>query len=117
MMMAPLHSVHHADGTTYLMFVGRIDPASADEFRRVLFDAADIRPRRTILALRVLVFVDSSGIAVLVAARSVFHRYGLVLRLADPRRQLRGAVTAGGMFDVLTSAKLARVEGRNRPAD
>jgi anti-anti-sigma factor len=115
-MMALLNLVRHAGGTTCLISVGRIDSACADEFRRVLFDAADVQPRRTIVGVRVLMFADSSGIAALFAARCRFHRYGLAVRLADPRRQLRQTLTVGGVFDVLTRTALAPSDDRSRPA-
>ncbi|CAL9335326.1 Anti-sigma-B factor antagonist [Streptomyces sp. enrichment culture] len=70
-----------ADGVRVLTLAGEIDHTTAGVFRRALA-AEDGCARRTVLDLRGVTFMDSSGINVLVAANNAARAHGGWLRLA-----------------------------------
>jgi anti-sigma B factor antagonist len=56
------------DGSPVIVLRGELDISSADTVREALTGVLDSRPERLVFELGELVFIDSSGIAVLVLA-------------------------------------------------
>ncbi len=92
-------SVRIADGTTHLVLAGDLDIASAPDVEACL---ATVRPLRAPLVVDVsrLLFVDSSGLRALMAARHAADEdVGLPVTLVGCSDMLRKLLTLSGLND------------------
>jgi anti-sigma B factor antagonist len=106
--VALLHTVSRVDTTAHVVLAGEVDLSTADELRDVLFDTLARRPRAVAVDLRGLVFLDSSGISALVAARHAAVAHGAALYVTEPRGQVLRVLSISGVLPTLTEADPAR---------
>jgi anti-anti-sigma factor len=77
------------DGDPVIVLRGELDISSADAVRQTLSGVLDSRPERLVFELGELVFIDSSGIAVLVLASNsvetveLHHTQQIVSRIVE----------------------------------
>jgi anti-anti-sigma factor len=98
------HTVDHIGSEITIVLVGEADLANADQLRQVLFDAVAQLPMRITVDLRGLVFIDSSGIAVLVAARRAAMEHQCTFRVTKPQGPVLRVLTVAGVLAALTQA-------------
>ncbi|WP_030202574.1 STAS domain-containing protein [Streptomyces sp. NRRL S-87] len=87
---SPGIEVETRGGTAVVRPYGEMDIARADGFRQAVFEALTGEPRLSdvVVDLQHLVFCDSSGLNVLLDARTAVAASGQSLHLAAPRRQM-----------------------------
>ncbi|MYT03248.1 MULTISPECIES: STAS domain-containing protein [Streptomyces] len=89
-----------ADGVHVLALAGEIDHTTADTFRQAL-TADDKFPRHAVVDFRDVIFMDSSGINVLVAANNAAHAKGGSLRLAHTPARVLDLLHVVGLADII----------------
>jgi anti-anti-sigma factor len=77
------------DGRTVISAAGVMDYWNVDPLRKVLESAVSVRLAQVVLDLHEVTFVDSTGLALLVAADQSVRQQGGSLRLACPQEQLQ----------------------------
>lgn len=91
-----LHVQGRIDGGTVIVVRGDLDYGAADRFRACVEQALQPPPGTVHLDLRLVTFVDSSGIGALVSAHRLAERAGARLVLENlPAPVLRTLRTAG----------------------
>jgi anti-sigma B factor antagonist len=85
-----------ADGGALITVRGEIDMATAPQLRDLLGQLIDAGSRRIVLDCRELAFLDSSGIGVLVAARSRLSDEGEMV-LDSPQAHVRKVLEITGV--------------------
>ncbi|MGC9667495.1 STAS domain-containing protein [Planosporangium sp. 12N6] len=98
------HTVDHADGEVTIVLAGEVDASSGAHLRDVLFDALAGRPARITVDVRGLVFIDSTGIGTLIAARQAARRHGCRFVVTNTRGQVRRVLSIAGVLAALTTA-------------
>lgn len=85
--MTPLFSANvvHLDGNAVVMLVGELDIESARVLERVLDELTENGPPEILLDVSNLDFIDSSGIAVLIAAQERLGAKDRYLRVRSPK--------------------------------
>jgi anti-anti-sigma factor len=96
------HAASRADSEVTIVLAGEADVSSADQLRDVLFDAVAQRPGRITVDVRGLVFIDSTGIGTLVAARQAALQHRCALQVANTRGQVRRVLSIAGVLTALT---------------
>ncbi|GFH36889.1 STAS domain-containing protein [Streptomyces pacificus] len=91
---------------TILHIRGELDLVSSPEIRRHVHDAVAVGRRHLVLDLSGVVFCDSSGVGVLIAARRLLHSCRGRLRLILPAR---GAVEGSHVNRVLAALGVRRL--------
>jgi anti-anti-sigma factor len=86
-----------ANGDQVLVLSGELDISNADSFRQVVEEVVAEKLQRLVFDLTGLMFVDSSGIAVMVYCANNIQ--DVVLRHASPI--VRRVVEATGLADIL----------------
>ncbi|GGZ25942.1 anti-sigma factor antagonist [Streptomyces inusitatus] len=103
-------------GWTVLRVRGELDLVSSPEVRREVHAAVAAGHREVVLDLSDVLFCDSSGVGVLIAARRLLHSCGGRLRLVLPDRgpaegshvnRVLGALGVRRLFDVYADASSA----------
>lgn len=92
--------------------IGELDMAGERRVRAAVGRALDARPRTLTLDLSGLRFTDCTGLSVMVWARNRLAEHGGVLRLRDPRPNVRRLLTFAGLDPLVTE----RSDGRPRGA-
>lgn len=77
-----------ADGWTVLAVPGELDFYSAGDFDKLLAPITAEPGRRVVLDMREVVFMDSTGLRVLLGAARDLRDSGGLLRLAGPREHV-----------------------------
>ncbi|HJQ43234.1 MAG TPA: STAS domain-containing protein [Jatrophihabitantaceae bacterium] len=85
------------DGEVVLHIAGEVDISSISALREAINRAIELAPRRLVLELSGLTFMDSSGIAVILTAA---EQIGAV-ELHNPTEIIRRLITLSGLADVL----------------
>ncbi|MFE7129957.1 STAS domain-containing protein [Streptomyces sp. NPDC057638] len=93
-------------GWFVLRIVGELDLVSSPEVRRQVHAAVAAGRRDVVLDLGEVVFCDSSGVGVLIAARRLLHSCGGRLRLVLPAR---GAAEGSHVNRVLAALGVRRL--------
>jgi anti-sigma B factor antagonist len=100
--------VLHGDQETLMSLSGELDLSSAPALRELLAGAfADDRPRRTVLDLSDLIYLDSTGLSIFVSAHKRAAASGAEFCLANPNpsvRQLFKITALDRFFTILDSA-------------
>ncbi|HZQ16555.1 MAG TPA: STAS domain-containing protein [Gaiellaceae bacterium] len=81
--------------TVVVNLVGELDLYNAEEVRAGLLDALALEPRRIVVDMADVAFVDSTALGVLIEARSRLGRDGLLL--AAPQIETRRALQVSGL--------------------
>lgn len=86
---------------------GELDVCSAPDLRAALVDVTARKPRRIVLELSELRFIDSSGLHVLVRARTAAQEFGGVVEIAGPSAAVTRLLRITGLdtdFPIATDA-------------
>ncbi|NJC72197.1 STAS domain-containing protein [Planosporangium thailandense] len=102
------HAVERHEDEVTVVFAGEAVLGTAREFRDALFDAVAERPVRVVVDLRGLIFIDSTCVGALVAARQAAINQGRRLVVTHPRGQVLKVLRTAGVLGSLTG---------DRPAD
>lgn len=82
---------------------GELDTYTVPELDRALSDVVgEGRPRRIVVDLRGLEFIDVTGVGALVSANNGAHRAGSELVLRGPNKQARKLLEITGLDQVFT---------------
>ena len=105
----------YSSGCLTVRFVGELDHAAAAGAMRAVASAAEeFLPRRCVLDLSGLTFMDSSGIAVILRAERLLSAFRAELLVAAPPEQARRVLELAGMSRLLISAESGRKEVTSR---
>jgi anti-sigma B factor antagonist len=91
----PIRSVESLDGSVVLHLAGELDLYNADEVRGALAEAVESDPKRIVIDMSEVQFVDSTALGVLIEARSKLGRSDLVL--AGPQLETRRTLQVSGL--------------------
>jgi anti-sigma B factor antagonist len=110
----PVHGVETADGTVVVHLCGELDLYNADELRDALEAVLEPRPKRVVVDLERVDFIDSTALGVLIEARlRLENARGFVLAApgVEPRRTLEvsGIAEHFGLFDSVEAALAAPI--------
>lgn len=86
-----------------LVVRGEIDLVNADDFRERIESLLDEGGSPTLVDLSAVSFIDSSGVAALVAARGRADSAGIELVLVDPSPQTRTVLEVTGLWTHFTT--------------
>jgi anti-sigma B factor antagonist len=90
----PVRAIENVDGAVVVRLTGELDLHDADEIRAALVQAATGSPRRIVVDLSHVEFVDSTVLGVLIEARS---RIGTSFALAAPQHETRRTLQVSGL--------------------
>lgn len=95
--------ITHDDGRCLtLRLLGELDHAAAQEAMPCIEDAVEeYLPRRCVLDLSGLSFMDSSGIAVILKTDRLLRQTGGVLALCGVPRQVRRVLDVAGLTNIV----------------
>jgi anti-sigma B factor antagonist len=111
---SPVRSVSIDGEATVVALSGELDLYNAEEVRSALHEAADSAPRRLVVDLGLVEFVDSTTLGVFVEARRRLPNQNAFL-LAAPGRDVRRSLEVSGLdrhfalYDSVDAALAARV--------
>jgi anti-anti-sigma factor len=103
--------VAHCDDHAVVVVRGEIDMATADEFRAALDDAIDASGRVEV-DLEATTFMDSSGLAVLLAAHRRLGRTPQAIVLRNASRPIRMVLRVSGVAALLDVQAAGDGDGR-----
>ena len=92
---APVRAVETVNGSVVVRLAGELDLYNAEEIRAALARAIEASPRRVVVDLADVEFVDSTALGVLIEARSKLGRDGLAL--AAPQLDTRRTLQVSGL--------------------
>jgi len=92
----PVSAVHERDGAVVVELAGELDLYNAHSVRDALLGQAERAPKRLVVDLSRVTFIDSTGIGVLIEARSRLANRQAFL-LASPRLETRRALEISGL--------------------
>jgi anti-anti-sigma factor len=92
---APVRAVETVDGSVVVRLGGELDLYNAEEVRAALTQAIEGSPRRVVVDMAEVEFVDSTALGVLIEARSKLGRDGLAL--AAPQLDTRRTLQVSGL--------------------
>jgi anti-anti-sigma factor len=89
------------DGETTVVLVGELDMASSPDLAKVLETVVENGPTEVVLDFSGLSFIDSSGLAVLVAAQKTMGEHGRHLSVQSARRHALRVFEIAGLQEFL----------------
>jgi anti-sigma B factor antagonist len=92
---APVRAVEAVNGSVVIRLAGELDLYNAEEVRAALAQAIDSNPRRVVVDMADVEFVDSTALGVLIEARAKLGREGLAL--AAPQLDTRRTLQVSGL--------------------
>lgn len=98
-------AVRRAPGRTTVSLGGELDLATVWQLRVVLDAVVAERPRRLLLELAAVSFIDVTGLAVLVRTQQELASAGGTLTLRQPSRMLRRLLTVLDLTDTLPTER------------
>ena len=103
----------YSSGCLTVRLVGDQDhAAAAGAMRTVTVAAEEYRPRRCVLALSGLSFMDSSGVAVILRAKRMLSATGAELVVSSPPEQARRVLELAGLSPLLVDPERKEVNSR-----
>src|SRR5262249_46729200 len=109
--MSELRVIDAAGDVTVVALVGRLDLAGTEELSLRFTAAVSARKRPAIVDLNEVTFLASLGMRMLISAARALRLSGSRLVLGNPQRRVHDALDAGGLLDLLPTAR-GEVEGR-----
>jgi len=91
----PVRGIEQRDGSVVVRLAGELDLYNADDVRRALAQAIDGSPKRVVVDMADVEFVDSTALGVLIEARSKLGRSDLLL--AGPQLETRRTLQVSGL--------------------
>jgi anti-anti-sigma factor len=92
---APVRAVEAVNGAVVVRLAGELDLYNAEEVRNALTRAIEGSPRRVVVDMADVEFVDSTALGVLIEARSKLGRNGIAL--AAPQLDTRRTLQVSGL--------------------
>ena len=92
----PVAGVDRQDGAVIVRLAGELDLYNTPVVRQVLLDLCEEQPGRLVVDLEQVTFVDSTGLGVLVEARSRLRDRGALV-LAAPGLEVQRALQISGL--------------------
>jgi anti-sigma B factor antagonist len=108
--VALAYTVERLPERVTVVFAGEADTTAADRFQRVLFDLVASPGPSIVVDIRALVFIDSTSVGILMAARRAAHHHGRALRIANPRGQVLRVLQVAGVLGVLSTASSPTID-------
>ena len=103
----------YSSGCLTVRFVGELDhAAAAGAMRAVTVAAEEFLPRRCVLDLAGLSFMDSSGVAVILRAKRMLSATGAELVVSSPPEQARRVLELAGLSPLLVDPERKEVNSR-----
>ena len=93
--------VTHAGDTVTVSLIGEVDVLTVDRVRVALTEALTARPRRIVVDLAELSFIDSTGLGALIFGFQRARDLGIGFRLAHPTRGVRQVLVLSGLLEVV----------------
>lgn len=81
--------IDHDNETLNVRIVGEVVADTCGDLRLAIMENVSRKPRRIVLRLPEVTFMDTSGIGVLVGLRAHLKSKGIALELADPSPKVR----------------------------
>jgi anti-sigma B factor antagonist len=100
-----INTMRGSDGAVVVEIRGEIDLASTDRLRRVLRDAARIRPTAVIVDLLYVTFIDSTGIGALAAGYNAARAYGVPFEVRQARPFILTQLRQTGLYEALVDGR------------
>ena len=98
-----LHTALRAEGSdVWVDTSDEIDMFTSSKLEKAVADGLTTHPARIYLDMRLVSFIDSSGLTVLVRCHRLAARQGCRLIVHSPTRQVDRALTFGGLDQYLT---------------
>jgi anti-anti-sigma factor len=94
--------VHGDDGVTTIALAGEIDLVAAPEVRTYVSGALAESPRRLVIDLSNVTFIDSTGVQALVVAHQTTRLLKVELVLVPGQPQVMRTLELAGVEDLLT---------------
>ncbi len=91
----PVIGVESRDGAVVVRLAGELDLYNAEEIRTALAETIRTKPRRIIVDMAAVEFIDSTALGVLIEARSQLGQDGL--HLAAPQLETRRTLQISGL--------------------
>ena len=101
------------DDVTVVTATGLLNMAAAPELRQAIHDALDPAPRRILVDLAAVEFIDSSGLGALIAGLRAARDAGGDLRIAAPGPQVAMVLQLSNLDRVLISTPTAEAAYRD----
>jgi len=94
-----------------VVLAGEADSTVGEQFHAALFGVVTGPHPRIVIDLRGLVFIDSTSLGILLAARHAALCHGNVLRIAHPRGQVLRVLQVAGLLSVLSATGSSEAHG------
>jgi anti-sigma B factor antagonist len=92
-----------ADGSIVIDIRGEVDVSCAERLRQILTDAAALRPKRVVVDLLHVTFIDSIGLGVLISGRSAAQAHNVAYTVRDPNPFVASRLRKTGLYDILVT--------------
>lgn len=89
------------NGTTTLELDGEIDILTVERVRVALGEAVDAGPRRIVVDMAGVSFIDSTGLGALISGFQRARDRGIGFSLSNPSVQVRQILVLSGLLEVL----------------
>jgi anti-anti-sigma factor len=91
----PVRGVENLDSGIVVHLAGELDLYNAEEVRSALAEVIERKPRRVVVEMSAVEFIDSTALGVLIEARSRLGEGGLAL--AAPQHETRRTLQVSGL--------------------
>ena len=92
----PVAGIDRQDGAVIVHLVGELDLYNTPVLRQALLDLCEEQPKRLVVDLQQVTFVDSTGLGVLIETRSRLRERGALV-LAAPGLDVQRALQISGL--------------------
>ncbi|MEV0895921.1 STAS domain-containing protein [Actinoplanes sp. NPDC049802] len=89
------------NGTTTLTLDGEIDILTVERVRVALGEAVEARPRRIVVDMSGVSFIDSTGLGALISGFQRARDSGIGFSLSHPSTQVRQVLVLSGLLEVV----------------
>jgi anti-sigma B factor antagonist len=111
-------STHASGDVTIIEATGEMDMATAPQLREEIIDLVTAGPRRVLLDVSRVSFLDSSGLSVLVGGLKRLREHGATLELVGPQERVLKVLRITGLtktFTIFDTVDAALAQGINAP--
>jgi anti-anti-sigma factor len=89
------------DGSVVVNVRGEVDVSSAGSLRQIITDAAALRPKRIVVDLLHVTFIDSTGLSVLIGGRSDAQALRVAYIVRNPSGFVTSQLRKTGLYKIL----------------
>jgi anti-sigma B factor antagonist len=101
--MALSYTIERRPDQVTMVFAGEADSTVTDQFHAALFEVATEGYPQIVVDLRGLIFIDSTGIGILLVAHHAARHHGSAFRVAHPSGQVLRVLQITGVLGVLSA--------------